>query len=1152
MQNLFYPLRRLTRPGWPASLIGRAMRITLFLTLASVVNLYATGYSQEAKLSFVLKDVKLSQVFTIIQQQTDYQFLYNDEDVQRAPLVSIAVRQATVPEILRTCFKDYPLSYRIVNKTVVVLPGLVQHTGFAVPVPVVVQQQFQFTVTGSVKDQQGNPLVGVSVGLKGSQTGTVTDASGRYSLTLEDGSGTLVFSYVGYSTLEAPVNGRSEINVTLEPSVSALEQVVVVGYGTEKKENMVGAAGVASGKDFGDIASSSTTQLLQGKISGVQVVNNSGDPGSGVNIVIRGTGSFTDVSPLYVIDGIQSDQQTFNSLSPFDIQKITVLKDASSVAIYGAQGANGVVIVTTKHPTNGAPKVTYNGYIGFSRPWKQFDIMNAEQYTDFVKDWYQNDGLPLPPRVASPYALVTRTDWQKEMFQTGKVSSHYINVGGGSDHVNYSFSLGYTKQEGNIIGADYQRINSRIRLEEHVGSRITLGQQLNTWYSIHSGTSANILNGLRMPPYLPIYDSTNLLGGYAIATSAQDGNDTRNPLIDPNLHDIKDRDFNTYFQIYGELQILKGLTFRSQLGGRVGFSHFSDYNPTYASNQLVTQDQIDVDYNYGMRYVFENYFSYNNTWGKHTLGLTLGNSYRDGGIASDVSLVGSDFANDEIHQIGVAKTRSVGLATANSQARFISYYARINYTYNEKYILTLTGRRDATSLFSDSNRVGYFPAAGIGWRISQEPFMKSVSFISDLKLRASVGKTGNSNIEGFSYQSNVWTGGANSVVYPLGPDETLINGATVAIPATPNLQWETTVQTDIGLDASLFRDRLTVSADYYKRNNRDLLVNVPVALSTGYGGLDGASSSQLINAASAYNSGFELALGFRGTAGEVTYGVSVNGAYNKNEVTSLGTQGAVPIISGSFYDVSSMTRTEKDHPIGAFYGYVYDHVAIDQADVDKYNKMAADKTGDPNAEYQAGLLPGDRIFKDINHDGQVTEADKTFLGSPIPRWTYGGSINLAYKNFDFMASFEGVADVQLINAMKFYMEGEPLPFNGKTAVLKRWQKPGDVTDIARAGQHFSTSANLRASSWYVENGDYLRVRNVSLGYTIPPESLKSLTHSTITNLRVYLTAQNLFTFTNYSGYDPEIGTGNFIFSRGIDRGATPQARTLIFGVQVGF
>lgn len=1009
-------------------------------------------------------------------------------------------------------------------------------------------------IKGRVLDSKGDGLPGVSIVVRGTNKGVTTDNLGNYQVSVDNENAVLLFSFVGFTSQEIPVGNRSTIDVTLAENVNALEELVVIGYGEQSRKDLVGSVGVVSRKNFGDVGVSNTSQLLQGKIAGVQVINNSGVPGSGAQIVVRGTGSFTNSSPLYVIDGIQSDATMFNSLSPYDIEYISVLKDASSVAIYGAQGANGVVVVTTRLPKTGKPRITYNGYVGISKPWKQFDMLNAQQYTDLVKEWYTNYGQPLPPRLATPEANITQTDWQKEMFRTGKISEHHINIGGGTEHVTYSFSTGYTKQESQVVDMNFTRANFRFNLEEYVGKRIKLGQQLNIRYQLTDGQTANILNGLRMPPYISVLDPTNALGGYGIATSARDGNDSQNPLIVPNLYDTKNRNLNNYLQLYGELDIVEGLKFRTQFGGTYNFNQSYSYNPTYAGNQLVTQSQISEGYGYNLSYILENYFTYNKQFKDHGLGITAGNSYRDGYLSRSVSLVGSNFANEEIHQIGVAKTVNFGSGQANSNARFISYFARVNYNFKDKYILTLTGRRDATSLFSKDNRVGYFPSAGLGWRVSEEKFMKSVDFISDLKLRASWGKTGNSNISAFSYQSTVWTGSGNSVVYPIGNSETLANGATVAIPSTPNLKWEETSTVDIGLDASFFRNKLTLSAGYYNRFNKDLLVEVPLPLSTGYGGVSGASSSQLINAASAYNRGFELTLGYNGNTDKgLTYSINVNGSYNKNRVRSLGTQDAVPIIDGAFYSVPAMSRTQVGQPIGAFYGYVYDHVAIDNADVEKYNALARSASGNTDAEYQSGLLAGDRIFKDLNGDGQVTDADQTFLGSPIPKFSYGVDINLNYKNFDVMATLQGLAGVDIINGTKYYLEGVALPFNTKTTVLDRWQQPGDITDIARAGQNYGTAANLRNSSWYVENGSYARIRNLTLGYTVPGTKIKPFTGNVLSSLRVYLTAQNLMTFTKYSGYDPEVtGSGNFIFGRGIDTGQIPQPRTLLFGIQAGF
>ncbi len=1086
---------------------------------------------------------KMGEALGIIEKRANVKFVYSKDVVRTDRVVSIDANKEMLKTVLNKLFVPNGIDYNVVNDLIVLGKK---------PNEVVSQVANQIQVRGRVADNLGEALPGVSVREKGGSASAGTDENGNYVISLNNPNAVLVFSFVGFLTQEVSVNSQTLINVSLREDIQSLDEVVVMGYGEQKKRDLVGSVGSASRKDFGDVATSSSSQLIQGKIAGVQVVNTSGVPGAGTQIVVRGTGSFTNASPLFVIDGIQSDASTFNALSSYDIQDISVLKDASSVAIYGAQGANGVVIVTTRRARNGAPRVSYNGYVGVSNPWKQFDMLNAAQYTELVKEWSTNFGQAIPVRVATPAALITQTDWQKEMFKTGKVTEHYVNLGGGSDNVNYTLSVGYNNQESQVVDLDFQRATVRFNITEKIGKRIRLGQQININNRLTRGVTANVLNGLRMPPYISVYDPTNLLGGFGIATSALDGNDTQNPLIQPRLRDAKSRSINNYLQLFGEIDILEGLKFRSQFGGRFGFDQNYNYNPIYAGNQLVTQNQISEGYGYGMSYILENYFTYDKLFNKHNFNFTLGNSYRDGGVSRSVNLVGSNFSNDEVHQIGVAKTVTFGSGSANSDARFISYFGRVNYIFNDKYILTLTGRRDATSLFSKENRVGYFPSAGLAWRLSDEAFMQNVSFISELKLRGSWGKAGNSNISGFSFQSNVWTGSGNSVLYPLGPDKVLTNGATVAVAATPNLKWESTTTTDAGIDATFFDHKLSVSAGYYSRINDDLLVNVPVALSTGYGGVSGAGSSQLINAASAFNKGVELSLGYNSKFQDLTYSVSVNGAYNKNEVTSLGTQGAVPIVSGSFFNVPSMTRTEVGHPIGSFYGYVYDHVAIDANDVEKYNAIARAKTGNPTAVYQAGLLPGDRIFADVDGDGQVTENDQTFLGSPIPKWNYGLNLNLSYKHFDFMAAIQGVAGVDIINGMKFHMEGMNKPFNMKTAVLNRWQKPGDITDIARLGQNPGTSANLRNSSWYVENGAFARIRNVTLGYTIPETTMKPLTSNTISNVRLYLTAQNLFTFTKYTGYDPEVSGNGFIFARGIDTGAIPQPRTFMVGLQVGF
>lgn len=1132
-------------PGIKKTLL--VMKLTAIILLCFAMQVSSKTFSQKVNLN--VKNAPLASVFEEIRKQTGFSFMWDEKTIRISKPVTIRIRAGSLQDVLTAVMKNQPLTWSIIDNMVLIRiraekekPELHAITPPALPMDTMV-------IRGRVRSQNGEPLAGVTIAVKGRNTISLSNEDGSYSIAANSND-VLVFTYTGLTTREVRIDRRNLIDVSLQIAALDLNEIVVVGYGSRRKKDLVGSVGVASSKDFGDVATSNVSQLIQGKMAGVQVIDNGGRPGAGSSILIRGTGSFTSTQPLYVIDGIQSNESVFNSLSPYDVQDITVLKDAASVAIYGAQGANGVVIITTRRPKNKRPQVSYDGYVGVSKPWKRFNMMDASQYVSIVKEWFANNpDVNLPAYLNTPDALVSRTNWQDEMFRTGKIQEHHLNIGGSSDNFNYTVSTGYTKQAGQVTGADFQRMNLRVSLEEKAGKRFKFGQQLSIRYSVNRGISANLVNGLRMPPYIPVLDPNNPLGGFGIATSAKDANDSQNPLIEPTLRDVRDRGLNNYLQLYGEVQLINGLKFRSQMGITYDFDQYYNFNPIYAANQLVTQSQISESWSYNLGYIFENYFNYGRTFGKHAVNATLGMSYKDNGLYRSVELSGSEFANDDIHQIGAAKIAAINLARANSTERFISYFGQLGYTFNEKYIFSVTTRRDATSLFAPDHRVGYFPSVGIAWRLSEEKFMQKQNFISDLKLRGSWGKTGNSNIDGYAYQSNVWTGANNTVVYPLGPDKGLRNGATVAIPFTPDLQWETTYSTDIGIDATFLDNKLSLSLGYYNRDNRDLLVRVPLPYSTGYGGVSGAGNEQLINAASAYNRGVEVTVGYADRKGDFTWNLSLNAAYNKNEVTSLGTQGAVPINSGAFFDVPSSTITDVGSPIGSFYGYIYDHVAIDQADIDKYNDIARKKTGNPNAVYQNGLVPGDRIYKDVNGDGIVTDKDQTVIGSPVPKWSYGGNISLGYKGWDLMIGLQGLAGVDLVNGLNFYMKGFALPFNGKTDVLDRWQKPGDITDIARIGQHVPVNVQ-RISSWYVENGAYFRVRNLTLGYTFPQSALKSFTKNALSSLRIYLTAQNLLTITDYSGFDPEVGGG--IFDRGVDRAGYPHSRSFQLGVRLAF
>ncbi|MCF0074926.1 TonB-dependent receptor [Dyadobacter sp. CY261] len=1004
----------------------------------------------------------------------------------------------------------------------------------------------EVTVKGKVSDEHGDGLPGVSVVLKGSQRGVTTDLSGKYEITSGSADAILIFSFVGYLPKEEIVGNRSVIDISLAVDTKALEEVVVIGYGTAKKKDLTGAVSVVGRREFGDVSATSAQQLLQGKIAGVQIVNTGGLPGSNAKIIIRGVGSLTNSDPLYVIDGIQGGD--INSVSPYDIQDITVLKDAASVAIYGASAANGVVLVTTKKGKAGTPKVTYNGYAGIAKAWKKLDMLDAAQYVQLVKDIDEVQGNKVPDKLNTPEVLVTRTDWQKEIFRNAKVTEHHVNVTGGSEKATYNFSAGYTNQEGIMKDYGYQRINLRTQLEEQIGKKIRLGQTINFKYNRTTGNAASFVEALRMPPYAPTMDPRNL-GGYSKVTTIIDQNDALNPLPGIYLTEKLGRSVSNLFQLWGEVDIINGLKFRTQ--ANIGLSNSNSYNYTgeYLNGNTRTDRKIDESYSFSVSPIIENILSYSRNFGRHDFSVMAGNTFNEGNRSRSVNLTGSGFTNDLIKQIGVSKSNSITGAGSGIYASR-SYFGRLTYAFHDRYLVNASIRQDINPAFGKAHRKGNFPSVGVAWKAANEDFMKNVAFISDLKLRGSWGITGNANIGLFLTDPTVYRGyGNNNIVYSFGENKAFQQGATVTRVPNPFLKWEETTQVDFGVDFGLLQNRLQVSLDYYKRDSKDLLLDVKLPVSTGLGDVYN-DASMVQNAANAVNKGFEVAVSYAGQAGDFSYSISANTGFNKNNVVSLGN--GAPIVSGSTNGGINITKTDVGAAIGSFYGFKMDRVISSAADVARLNEQAIAKGF---KTYQDGLKAGDIVYKDLNGDGQITDSDQAFLGSAIPVWTYGGSVNLSYKAWDLSMGLAGIGDVKVYNALRYWTEGTTRPFNSSTAVLNAWKKDGDMTDMPRSGQN--TPSNLRASDRFLENGSFMRLRNLTAGFSIPKSLLNSTGAKVFSSFRIYATAMNLLTITNYKGYDPEVSASvndakSFIFTKGVDTGQYPQPRTFLLGVQVGF
>lgn len=1010
------------------------------------------------------------------------------------------------------------------------------------------------TIRGKVTGSDGAALVGATVKVKGAATSVLTDDGGNFSIAVSKTNATLIVSYVGYRDKEVAVKNPDQlISVALELTETGLEEVVVIGYGTAKRKEVAGAVSVVNAKEAGANTSTNPSQLLIGKAAGVQVVQANGTPGAEAQIIVRGTGSFTSVDPLYVIDGIQGDRNLFNTLSSQDIENITVLKDASSTAIYGAAAANGVVIVTTRKGRSGAPKVTVLSQWGVAQAWKQLDILNAAQYVDAMKDFAATGNNTLPAKFNTQDVLTDRVDWQKEIFQKGLISENNVNINGGSEKVIYNMSIGYITQQSTIKDLTNKRLNARFSLEETLG-RFKFGQTVNIRHTTTTGLMSNVISAIGYAPYKPIYDET-VLGGYSIVSNVDDFSNVNNPLQEQNVKTQKNKEYVFFPQLYGEVNLIKGLRFRSQLSATIGGGRNVGYQYPYtASNNLGFARQATQSFNDYSHYTFENYFSYDRRFKQHAILATLGNSYLSAGNTASLSGLGSNIPNDNIQNISVAPSQTVNGSSYNyARPSLISYFARLNYSFDDKYIFSASFRRDGASNFGANNRFGNFPGAGLAWRFSNEDFISStLPFLSEGKLRIGWGRTGNNNIPNFLIKPLTFAGSpTGNLVYSLGPNETFVSGTTVSTVANPDLKWEQTDQTDIGLDLSFLNNKLSLTVDWYKRKSSGLLVSVPIPSSTGIG-LSGTQSAKTVNAADAQNTGVEFQIGYTDKPTKnFGYNVSVNAAFNKNKVLSLGSEFAAPIQAGTFDQLSTFTYTAAGSAIGAFYGYRLDKVASSQAEIDALNA----KTGTPGTQYQGGLKPGDFIFKDLDGDNIVTSADQEILGNPIPKIVYGFNAGINYKDFDVNIVLSGISGIKLINATRFNTLVMATGHNATTGILDRWRQEGDVASLPRLGQNANSSGNLRASDWWLEDGSYARLRNLTIGYTFRQEKLSGIATGAFKSIRIYVAAQNLFTITNYTGYDPEVSVQNgasYIFNRGIDDGQIPQPRTFLAGVQIGF
>ncbi len=1000
----------------------------------------------------------------------------------------------------------------------------------------------QLTVTGTVKDEAGQLMPGVNVRVDGTTTGSITDANGRYTINVPSQDAVLIFSFVGYNDLWVSVGGRRNIDVSLQPSTETLEEVVVIGYGTQRKKDVTSAIAVVDVPSVTKTPVANVANALVGVTAGVEVQSNLGQPGSLPTIRVRGTGSVNTTDPLFVIDGIPMSSPDVNMS---DVESIQVLKDAASCAIYGSRGANGVIIITTKGGKKGAPKVSYNGYYGWETAWKTLELLDIYQWADMVVENNTAGGTTPPPLAADIVAHKTDknfaiydgtvTDWQKELFQTGGITEHNLNISGGSDAGNYYFSVGQFGQDGIIIDSKYKRYSVRMN-STWQSRKFRFGENISFIYSENEAVDNNggrtpLEETIKITPNIPVYNPLKL-GGFSGYDATLVGHDASNPI--GSLLRASNRTFNKGFtaNAYGEYEIIKGLALKSTFGvssiesQNRNLTLKTDMTPKNYANTTLSESA-----NWTYSWVWENQVTYSKVFGDHN--ITAMGAYTSE-YSKWHSLGGSGTTiQTEVNDV-LSKTETGFTVSGNeSETSRISMLGRLMYIFKGKYMLTANVRHDGSSKFGPGNKWGTFPSASVAWRISDESFMSGISAINNLKLRASYGVVGNdAPVGAYSYVSGLSSG----LDYVF--NGTKYSGVSVTDFNNPSLSWETVKQFDTGLDIGLFKGTLEATIDYFDKRTIDMIIPVPLPPSSG------SSGSIYKNVGEILNRGFEFSATLRKRFGDVDISVTGNMTTLHNEILSLG--GAAPWDAGST-EPGNATRIEEGQPVGTFYGYKMLGVFHTQDEIDAYTKNGN--------LIQPAAKPGDIKWADLNDDGSITTVDRDFIGSPIPKVTYSFSGNLTYKGFDMSLFFQGVSGNKIFAELVMWTEGMHNNFNCGTAALNRWTPTNTTANIPRAVRNDPNGNITKVSDRYIKDGSYLRLKNASLGYNFP----KSVTDlMKLSGIRLYFTGRNLLTFTKYPFYDPEIGSfaagagGTANTSRGIDNGYYPQARTIIMGIQIDF
>lgn len=1015
--------------------------------------------------------------------------------------------------------------------------------GTNIPGMAEISEMQQLRVSGKITDAStGIELPGVNVIIKGTTTGIATDNQGNYTITVPSETVVLQFSFVGYKMQEISVDGRTQINVLLESDITEIEELVVIGYQTKKKRDITGSISSISSSSIENAPVKDILTAMQGRAAGVQVVSNSGAPGDGVSVKVRGFSSLNSGNdPLYVIDGIPVESSTLSTLNSFDnhglnplsdinpadIESIEILKDASSSSIYGSRAANGVILITTKRGKEGKANISVNAQMGYSKITRKLSVLNASQWRSIIIDSYKNmdyyNGATTPTEIhwtaidsLNPMNSGD-VDWQDIMYRTAKQYQLDLSIQGGTSEAKYAFSSSVLDQDGIFLNSNYKRITSRLNTDFQVSKNIKIGQSISFTHGVNNRISAggtgnySLVQSILVRP--PVYSLT-----YPNGSPIYYFNGKRNPvgLAEECTH------LNTNNRIIGnqylELLIIEGLKLRSNLSIDFISMKEDEFYPTTVDYR--------TGYNVGkvraidnMTWANENYLTYDKSFNSvHNFSALAGFSMQSWKLET-TGLDGTYFASDNITTLNGAGTISNQAINTTTKHALASFFGRVSYNYKGKYLAEANLRADGSSRFGAENRFGYFPSASVAWRFSDESFMEGISFVDNGKIRLSIGQTGNEAIGNYTSQG-AFAIGTNYIDY---------SGAAPTVMPNPNLTWETTTQYDLGLDLSFFHDRISIIADAYIKNTSDLLFDVPIPETTGF-------SSVTMNTGSIENKGLELSFITENLTGKITWSSSFNISFNRNKITSLPEN----VLTNGYIQNGTFHILKVGESIGSFYGWK--GLGVYASDADNVNSV---RNGSATGKIFQG---GDMIWNDLKQDNVIDASDKQIIGNAQPKFTGGFSNDFGYKNFTLNVFFQFSYGNDIYSYLNYQRNMVFAYNNVSTDALRRWRNQGDITDYPRPIRNDPNQNDSRVSNRWIEDGSYLRLKNLTLAYDIPSDIIRRLK---IQGVRLYLTGQNLITWTHYTGYDPEVSSYSGLLI-GVDEGSYPQSRSVLFGLNIKF